>query len=129
MDPNGWIHRVPVKEPEPERHDHSDQSDGRRASADTEHFLEVSLEADLEQENRDPDLGEDVDDLVHLCAGVGDDTQHAASQDDARDQLAQDCRLPPSFDDLAEDLARKQDEDENEEHVPDPDAVIRITGY
>ena len=72
-----------------ERQDDADRGDGRRGPADLQQLPQVGLQADGEQQQDDPELGEQVD---HLDLGV-DQPQDRGAEQHARHQFAEDGRL------------------------------------
>ncbi len=85
--------RHPVQEPQPERHDHACDGHGRRGRADARHRIETGLEADFEQEDSHPDVGEDPEGAgQRIFRGRWEDVERA--QEHSRHQLAHHAGLP-----------------------------------
>ena len=94
----------PVGIAQPERHGDPHDRHRERGGADAEHLAQVGLQPDLEQQQQDAELGQDVDHLGRPCR-PRDDAEHAAAEQDAGDQLAQDRGLAEALGQLARSLA------------------------
>ena len=106
----------PVDEAQGEGQRHADRGHGQRGGADAEHLLEVGLEADLEEQEEDAQLGEDVHQLGRRTVG-GDHAEDAAAEQDSRDQLAEDRRLADALRRVAEHLGGDEHGGEDEEEA------------
>ena len=80
--------------------------------AGPEQFPQIRLQADLEEEDDDPDLGQGVEDL-----GLVDQAEHSRPDQHARQQLAQDGRLADALHRLAGQLGREPDDRQAEQEL------------
>src|SRR5690606_9832291 len=108
------------------RHD-ADDRDERRGWSDPEHLLDVRLETDLEEEERDADLGQERDDLVDRTL-ARDDPENAGAEHDTGDQLAAYGRLADTFRETPEDLGEDEHRNEHHEEVLDLYTALRGRG-
>ena len=119
----------PVDVTERERQRDADGRDREGRGADPEHFLEVGLEPDLEQQEEHAELGEDVHQLGGRPLGR-DDAEHAPAQQHAGDELAQHRRLSDALRRSAQNLGGDQHRGEKEEEAGDiHPAFGRQEGY
>ena len=83
------------------------------AAADRSQIAQVHLQADLEQQQDDAELGERVDDFVRF-----DEAEHRRPDEDAGDDLGDDGRDVDAVRDLGGDLGRDEhDEDVEQDRV------------
>jgi len=97
-----------------EGQDYAEGADGKRRDADPEQLVESSLEADLEQEEDDADLGEQLGLGIDLVDAQDRGPGHHSAQN-----LADHRRLADPAEDLVAHLRRQQDREELEQDLGD----------
>ena len=128
----GVRQKPPADSPaEEERNYHADSSDQERGDPDSHHFLDRGLQADLEQKNNHPDLGENFQSYIvfERLEGVDSDQMQVADYH-AQDQFAQDGRLSDTLEEVAPQFGGQQDHDQSEQNLHNRAAVagVRLTG-
>ena len=103
-----------------ERKDHARDGDGRRRAADLEELREVRLEADLEEQQDDPDFGDEQDAL-----GQRDEPEHGRSQEHSGQKLAQHGGLSEALRELAQQLGAEKRARERDQEVGQMQRMIQ----
>ena len=102
-----------------ERQDDADGGHGRRGPADLQELPQVGLQADGEEQQDDPELGEEVD---HLDLGI-DEPQDRGAEQHAGDELAEDGRLADGLGQGPAELRRAEHDDEEAQELGDGEMV------
>ena len=119
----GALRQQPRGDAPPQRdgRDHAEHGDQKCGRAYTNQRPEIGLEADVEEENEDANLGEDAERAVHPKLFEKRATRHErqdVGEADANKQLAKHRRLSPAFHEKSTQLRECYQDGDREQRWP-----------